>query len=145
MDLVENFIKESNRIEGIFREPTKDEVSEFHRFMELDKISISDLKQFVSIYQPNAVLRNKTGLDVMVGGHIPPRGGMKVVEELKSILDRANGQYDDAYVTHVRYEHLHPFTDGNGRSGRMLWAWQFRDLRLGFLHRFYYQTLDAKR
>ena len=48
------------------------------------------------------------------------------------------------------YEMLHPFMDGNGRSGRALWAWMM--LRLGqdpfallFLHRFYYQTLENSR
>ena len=54
----------------------------------------------------------------------------------------------DPWVFHVQYERLHPFTDGNGRSGRALWAWQMmrrrEGLALGFLHRFYYQTLVAR-
>ena len=39
--------------------------------------------------------------------------------------------------------------DGNGRSGRILWAWQMIEhninpgLSLGFLHTFYYQALSA--
>ena len=51
---------------------------------------------------------------------------------------------------HLRYETLHPFMDGNGRSGRILWAWQMLHhdiapgIRLGFLHAFYYQTLAAR-
>ena len=49
-----------------------------------------------------------------------------------------------------RYETLHPFMDGNGRSGRILWAWQMIEhniapgLSLGFLHAYYYQTLAAR-
>jgi hypothetical protein len=45
---------------------------------------------------------------------------------------------------HVRYETLHPFTDGNGRTGRALWYWMMvgsSRADLGFLHAFYYQTL----
>jgi len=40
--------------------------------------------------------------------------------------------------------------DGNGRTGRAIWAWQMQRLgrdpfALPFLHRFYYQTLEAIR
>jgi Fic family protein len=51
------------------------------------------------------------------------------------------------FAAHVRYEHLHPFTDGNGRSGRAIWAWQMLyqgrgEIPLGFLHHFYYQSIQ---
>jgi Fic family protein len=54
------------------------------------------------------------------------------------------------YQQHHQYESLHPFTDGNGRSGRTIWAWHMmrvgRDpFALPFLHRFYYQALEAGR
>ncbi len=69
---------------------------------------------------------------------------------LESVL--VGAQILPPYISHVAYENLHPFTDGNGRSGRALWLWQMmhgtmrqvnmaRDL--GFLHTFYYQTLNA--
>lgn len=53
------------------------------------------------------------------------------------------GEADPPWEVHIAYEMLHPFTDGNGRSGRMLWAWQMRNFPLDFLHTFYYQTLNA--
>jgi fido (protein-threonine AMPylation protein) len=144
------FINESNRIEGILRPPNKAEVSEFYQFMELDKITVQDMTRFVKIYQPDARLRDKVGLDVAIGGRIAARGGPMIREQLAGLLARAERPFvicesveDSAFATHIAYELLHPFTDCNGRSGRMLWAWQMRKFPLGFLHTFYYQSLAA--
>lgn len=148
-----SFITESNKIEGINRQPSFDEEAEFKRFMELDEITIEDLKKFVSVCAPNHVLRNKIGLNVRVGGYYAPAGGVIIEKQLRSILHymSTNG----AYKTHIAYELLHPFTDGNGRSGRALWAWQMSRQKdgwsrqawhsLGFLHTFYYQALGNAR
>lgn len=140
------FIRESNHIEGIHREPTHAEIEEFKRFMALEEVTIPDLEQFVRIYQPKkpqGLLRRRKGLNVRVGEHRPAPGGPDIVTELQMILEDMHNA--GAFLTHQRYEDLHPFTDGNGRSGRMLWLWQVRDYRLGFMHRWYYQSLDAFR
>jgi len=140
------FVKESNAIEGINRVPLPSEIKEFKRFLVLDKVTLTDIVTFVAIYQPNARLRDRIGLDVWVGNHKPPRGCPEIREQLIQLLDEASGvSYKTPFQLHVEYETLHPFTDGNGRSGRALWAWQMQDLSLGFLHRFYYQSLDSSR
>ncbi len=143
---LKEFIRESNRIEGIIREPTEAELTAAELFLGLARIEIADLCNLVSVFQPGAVLRDKPGLNVRVGNHIAPAGGKEIKEQLQNILDHL-GRFG-SYKTHLAYEMLHPFTDGNGRSGRMLWAWQMGEttaLQLGFLHRFYYQTLDQSR
>lgn len=140
---VVRFVEESNRIEGI-NGAREAELAEFSRFMGLPKLTVDDMKTFVSVYQPGAVIRDRKGLDVMVGGYVPPYGGPGIVPALKEILARAN-RGGDPWRVHISYESLHPFTDGNGRSGRMVWYWIMRShpkMRLGFLHAFYYQTLD---
>lgn len=140
-----DFVTESNRIEDIHREPTDAEIDEHERFIALDRIAVADLEQFVSVYQPDARLRDMPGLNVRVGNHYPPPGGPEIRPALEALLT----DMSDPYTTHVRYETLHPFTDGNGRSGRALWAWQMMNahgrIPLGFLHTFYYQSLSGAR
>lgn len=144
---VREMIAESNRIEGILRPPTDAEVAEFERFVSLKQLTVEEVVHFVGVYQPNAVLRDREGLDVRVGDYIAPRGGPSVRAALAALLGEVNTNNRTPWEMHVRYEQLHPFTDGNGRSGRAVWYWMMwkaRMVQLGFLHAFYYQTLAAR-
>lgn len=141
---LDDFMRESNRIEGIHREPTPEEVIATQIFVTCGALTITTLVALVKVYQPDASPRFVQGLDVRVGNHIPPRGGPHIQQRLASILENKDN-LRDAYEMHVDYEHLHPFTDGNGRSGRALWLRMMGGIErapLGFLHHFYYQTLQ---
>jgi len=147
---LENFLYESNKIEGILREPSRDEVAATQSFLKLPDIQVFDLVSLVGVYQPGSVLRDSVGLNVRVGSHVPPSGGPHIRDHLQSHVGLVNKNMMMPYELHIVYEMLHPFTDGNGRSGRALWAWQMLHfdilpgIELGFLHAFYYQTLDAE-
>lgn len=144
-----NFIEESNWIEGITTDDVyPDEQYQLYAdFLAIEHVTIDDLAAFVSAIQPGAVLRDREGLNVRVGMHIPPLGGPAVPFKLKGLLHQVQVGLS-AYEVHQVYEHLHPFTDGNGRSGRALWAWQMT--RIGyrfqnrFLHEWYYQSLQNR-
>jgi hypothetical protein len=139
-----DLVEESNRIEGIDRPPTEAEIREHERFVGLEKVTISELQSFVKIYQPNARLRSFPGMDVQVGSYVPPKGGEHIVAQLQALLIDVNaGEKLSPWDAHIQYEKLHPFSDCNGRSGRILHYWALRrsSRSLGFLHEFYYQTL----
>lgn len=139
------FIRESNLIEGIDRDPTQDEIKELQRFLSLKTLTVEDIIHFVNVYEPKAKLRAQKGLDVYVGKEKMPSGGVSIVFALTELL-KVDINSDTPWKFHHKYECLHPFTDGNGRSGRAIWLWMMKGKApLGFLHSFYYQTLKEIR
>lgn len=142
-----DFVIESNRIEGIDNTTTL-EVVALEYFLKLKVLSIESVVDLVKVFQPGAKPRFAQGLDVRVGSHFPPRGGPYVQSELFSLLEAISQDGLPPYVGHVAYETLHPFTDGNGRSGRAVWLWAMGGIKkapLGFLHHWYYQSLQGAR
>lgn len=136
------FLTESLRIEGIYRPPTDAEMQTAKDFLDLESIFVPDVVDLVKVFEPDAMLRLRAGLNVRVGNHIAPPGGPELHRSLMALLAKISARTIDPWHAHCEYETLHPFTDGNGRSGRMIWLWQMRgDAPLGFLHSFYYDTL----
>lgn len=112
------------------------------------KLSVASIVDFVSAIAPHAAFRNSEKVPgVQVGGHVAPPSGPAIEQRLLGSLAAHECGAVDPYNFHKFYEDLHPFTDGNGRSGRAIWlhmmGTQVPDY--GFLQWFYYQTLAGMR
>lgn len=138
------FVRESNHIEGIRRDPLQREIDAHLALLMRDRVTSADLETFVAAVQPDARLRLGAGMNVRVGDHLPPPGGPAIGHALGALLGSI-GIGTCPFTVHREYQNLHPFTDGNGRSGRALWLWMMggpAKVPLGFLHHWYYQSLD---
>jgi hypothetical protein len=136
-----DFIEESLMIEGIHRLPSIEELEATEAFLT-DECSVATVLTLQAIYAPGMPLRDQSGMNVRVGRYVAPKGNPYMRDQLEHVINNA-----DPWELHVEFEKLHPFMDGNGRTGRTVWAWAM--LRAGkdpfattFLHRWYYQTLE---
>lgn len=142
-----DFMRESLMIEGIHREPTAAEMQAAEEVMGVAEITIAVLGAFQEVMAPEKPLRTEGGMNVRVGNYVAPPGGAKIAADLAILCECANSGFHHPWNIHVEFERIHPYLDGNGRTGRILWAWQMRRQKLNpfglsFLHRFYYQTLE---
>ena len=93
--------------------------------LELHRMLISGINNYIA-----GRFRDR-GEHVRVGWHIAP-----APEHVGSMIDDILYSYDnsDAYFLdkiaqfHARFEYIHPFNDGNGRTGRLLTNLQLRQL-----------------
>lgn len=126
---VVRYIRGSNAIEGIYDE--KEVTQSLHAWEylmgigdELTHKDICNVQKIITLNQTNlqpnqrGYYRNVSQTNVSVGGHNAP--DYSYVEDLmKKWL--ADVPKMTPLIGHVRFESIHPFVDGNGRTGRMLY------------------------
>lgn len=151
------FAKESWQIEGLNldKDPNIGPIMELHRtIINAEELSTYNLTvAALNFTEGKGELRDRANMDVIIGNHRPIVGGFIVRQMLDDLVADVNDSLKipaDAYRLHRRFEKLHPFMDGNGRVGRLLWAWVMTRntedpawISRSFLHTWYYQSLSC--
>lgn len=131
-DEVYEFVQHSNYIEGLSDPKHHDQsMVAWDYLMGLDYVTdaaVKKLQKLITLTQNDlrpdwrGYYRNQSGVEVTVGGRICPKA-REIPGMMTAWLIKANNE-PEWKIDHVAFEKIHPFADGNGRTGRMLMNWQ---------------------
>lgn len=122
-----DFLEQSNFIEGVYDEVSLDQaVLAWEYLMEQEEMSPEVVKKTHEILMLYKLRGCECGhfrtVDVWVGRH-KGEDPKNIPQLVKAWCEEMNLSPENWKSLHVAYESVHPFTDGNGRTGRMFMNW----------------------
>ncbi len=133
MVLIKDYIRESNTIENVHSENAIDSSYEAWIYLiEKECLNHEIIKNvhyhILKNRQPSIAgqYRNK---QVYVGGYIPTKP-QNIKSEMRNLLDFDPKTGLEAIEWHVDFEKIHPFQDGNGRVGRLIYLWHCNKINI---------------
>lgn len=132
MNKTEQFLRESNYIEGEYSEEAyQDALAAWNYLKDGKKLMENIVRQTHAFLMRSRDLEEKykgayRDIPVYIGGQEAIQATL-IPSAMKEWLDKQNTE--DWKAWHVEYEGVHPFVDGNGRTGRMFLNWH--RLKLG--------------
>jgi Fic family protein len=130
------FLRESNAIEGVFDDDSLEEAEvAFEYLMSRDKMTAEVVKKTHKLLMVNQRTLRETQkgryrtIPVYIGGR-EAMSASRIKSEI-SIWCEAMNSVNPTHgweLLHIIYEKVHPFVDGNGRTGRMFLNWHRRKI-----------------
>lgn len=122
-DWVPDFVRVSNRMAGITREPTPSEISAHRGLLAANALRVENLEMFVHHVAEGARVRSEACAHAESTDEVTT-SAEQLKADLATIVLAAQKQAASPQRLHRIYTMLSPFTDGNGRCGRALLMWQ---------------------
>ncbi len=126
--VTKEFIRESNLVEGIDNAAEDEQSWQAWQWLKnqevLSQTVMLELHRRIMINQLGNIAGHFRNVQVYVGNHVRPSGEVMRGELYGWGIDMLE-RFDQftAREMHVRFEKIHPFIDGNGRTGRMFMWW----------------------
>ncbi len=129
-NVINSSVKDNKRFTGLVNQYLKLRQNEFN--------SIKNVSEFRNIWDelvseeekdelPDGRWFRKTPETIMDGDKIIHEGDpneQSIIQDLKKLIKEMNGHYlpsiEKCFIAHYFYEYIHPFYDGNGRTGRFI-------------------------
>ncbi|WP_369685642.1 Fic family protein [Salinibaculum rarum] len=125
------YIVESNAIEDVYDDSAvEDSVEAWEYLQEQDELGEEDVKEAHRLLLRNRqpdVAGEYRDVHVRIGGDVPPHPSV-VSELMGELVARVPSTGVEAIQWHVDFEGVHPFVDGNGRVGRLVYLWHCREV-----------------
>lgn len=128
---VQSYIKASNEIEGIYSE--KEDAQSLAAWAHLEQLGdtftlgdICTVQKLITINQEELNPNDRGNFRGMNGNIVNVSVGGETAPDYSYVPDLMVGWMKDLpdmspLVQHIRFESIHPFRDGNGRTGRMIY------------------------